>query len=82
VGYLFFNAHCASVLIPNFLKTIAAGQKPVKDDCTKLAPTKTVSQTKFGLTQWVSANDSNTMNPAKRKIAISTDIINSSSFLC
>jgi len=35
---------------PSFLKIIAAGQKPVNDDCKRLKPIKAVNQTKFGLT--------------------------------
>lgn len=34
-------------LTPAFLRTSASGQKPVKDACSKLAPTKAVSQSQF-----------------------------------
>ena len=62
----YWNAHPA--LMPNFRKIEAAGQKPVIEDCTRLAPTKTVSQTKYGETQAVSATLTRTMMPANRKI--------------
>lgn len=60
------------------LKILAAGQKPVNEDCRRLAPTNTVNQMKFGLTQWVNANDSSTINPANAVTARLTVILVSS----
>ena len=40
---------------PSLPITIAAGQKPVKADCSRLRPTKVVSSSHQGETKWVSS---------------------------
>jgi hypothetical protein len=59
---------------PSRLKTIAAGQKPVKADCSKFAPTNTVSSSHHGDTKWASATDASTITPANANTAWSTFI--------
>src|SRR5689334_22732274 len=56
---------------PSLLRTISAGQKPVKAEWRRCAPTKTASQILCGFTQLANARLSRTMVPARARIAFS-----------
>ena len=45
--------------------TIAAGQKPVKLDCSRLKPTKAVNSHHQGETSWIKATLIRIITPAK-----------------
>ena len=57
---------------PNFLKTMAAGQKPVNAAWNMFSPAKALNRSYQGLKSWESANPVKTTKPAKAKTARST----------
>jgi hypothetical protein len=73
-----WRASSFSLFMPSLPITFAAGQNPVKELCSRFAPTKTVSQMNPGWTFHQSSNDSNTMKPAKAVTPRSIDIFCSS----
>src|SRR5690606_16578890 len=69
-----FQTKEAPGFTPRFLKTHAAGQKPVKLACNMLKPANAVSQSHAGWTQVASARLPSTTSPAKRNTAVSSVI--------
>ena len=65
----------APLPIPILRKAISAGQKPVRADCTRFAPTKAVSHNQLGLTQWARARLLKIMVPARIRMASSIRIM-------
>ena len=50
--------------MPSLRITIAAGQKPVNADWSRLAPMNAVNQKKLGCTNWVNSTLMSTITPA------------------
>ena len=61
----------------SLLMIFSAGQKPVKDDCTRLSPTNMVIKNHLGETKQPSETESRTKVPAKSLTLFSNDIIQS-----
>src|SRR5262249_41723406 len=59
---------------PILLRTISAGQKPVKADWIRFTATKTASQSQLGFTQWASPRLTSTSVPARIRIEFSSFI--------
>ena len=54
---------------PIFFRIMASGQKPVKEDCSRFAPTKAVSQNQLGFTRKPSARLTRITVPANASTA-------------
>src|SRR3546814_6406164 len=54
---------------PSLANSLAAGQKPVKLDCSRFRPTNAVSRCHQGETKWPRARLARTIETAKEKLA-------------
>ena len=59
---------------PMARKIAIAGHQLVNADCRRLSPTKPVSHSQLGETQWANAREANTITPANNLTARSTVI--------